>query len=162
MRTYCILLLLLTQLTMAQNKQATTTLYLIRHAEKADASANPDLSAEGVVRASHWNEVFSAVHFDAIYSTHYKRTEQTAAPTAVAQKTAVSYYEPKELTVEKIRSGHAGQTILIVGHSNTIPNLVNQLIGENVYPMIEETTFGNLYIVTLNGEVVNHQLLKSL
>ncbi|MES2747223.1 MAG: phosphoglycerate mutase family protein [Bacteroidota bacterium] len=160
MKNYILLLLLLTQLGFSQNK--TTTIYLIRHAEKADASKNPDLSEAGLVRANHWNDVFSAVPFDAIYSTNYNRTLQTAKPTATAQKITVVTYDPKEMTLDKIKAAHLGQTILIVGHSNTTPDLVNKLIGQNVYSMMEETTFGNLYIVTINGDIVNHQLLKSL
>lgn len=148
------------QMAFSQNKA--TTVYLIRHAEKADASGNPELSAAGNARASHWSEVFAAVKFDAIYSTAYKRTQATAKPTADAQKIAVTAYDPKTLTAEKIKSAHTGQTLLVVGHSNSIPELVNKLIGQNVYPMIEETDFGNLYIVTLNGDAVSHHLLKSL
>jgi hypothetical protein len=51
---------------------------------------------------------------------------------------------------------------LVVGHSNTISDFVNKLINQNVYAAIEDTTFGNLYIVTLNGDLVTHLLLKSL
>ena len=153
-------MVLLTKVAVAQNK--TTTIYLIRHAEKADNSKNTNLSEMGLMRASHWDDVFSAVHFDAIYSTNYNRTLQTAEPTALTQKIAVTTYDPKDFNLEKIKKDHLGQTILIVGHSNTIPDLINKLIGQNVYPIIEETAFGNLYMVTINGEVVNHQLLKSL
>jgi 2,3-bisphosphoglycerate-dependent phosphoglycerate mutase len=160
MRKYFIIMVLLTKVAVAQNK--TTTIYLIRHAEKADNSKNPNLSEMGSMHASHWDDVFSAVHFDAIYSTNYNRTLKTAEPTALTQKIAVTTYDPKDFSLEKIKKDHSGQTILIVGHSNTIPDLVNKLIGQNVYPIIEETTFGNLYMITINGEIVNHQLLKSL
>ena len=163
-------MMLLTKLAVAQNTRAagelsgakTTTIYLIRHAEKADNSKDTNLSEMGLMRASHWDDVFSAIQFDAIYSTNYNRTLQTAAPTALKQKVTVTIYDPKEMNFGKIKKEHSGQTILIVGHSNTIPDLVNKITGENVYPNIEETTFGNLYIVTVNGEIVNHQLLKSL
>lgn len=159
MRKLVFILVLVAQFSLAQTK--TTNIYLIRHAEKADNSINPDLSQAGLQRAQHWNDIFSAVKFDAVYSTNYKRTEQTATPTATSQKISISHYEPKDLTVEKIKA-HSGQTILIVGHSNTIPDLVNQLIGQNKYPMMEETEFGNLYLITSNGESINYQLLKNL
>ena len=160
MKHFFLLMVLLAQTSFAQTK--TTTIYLIRHAEKADASKNPNLSDMGAMRASHWDDIFSDIHFDAIYSTNYNRTQQTAAPTALTQKVSVTTYDPKDLSLAKIKATHEGQTILIVGHSNTIPALVNQLIGSKRYPDIEETAFGNLYIVTINGDVVNHQLLKSL
>ncbi len=160
MKNYFIVMVLLANLAVAQNK--TTTIYLIRHAEKADTSKDTNLSETGLMRASHWDDIFSAVHFDAIYSTIYNRTKQTAAPTALAQKLTVVAYDPKDFSLEKIKKDHSGQTVLVVGHSNTIPDLVNKMIGQNVYPTIDETVFGNLYIVTINGEIVNHQLLKSL
>lgn len=160
MKKFILLGILFTQLVLSQNK--TTTIYFIRHAEKADASKNPDLSAEGKLRAQHWSEVFANVKFDAIYSTDYKRTQQTAQPTAEAQKITVATYNPKEITLEKIKAAHSGQTLLFVGHSNSTPELVNKLIGQNTYPMMDESVFGNLYIVTLNDETISHLLLKSL
>ncbi len=166
---YFVLILLFTQFAFSQSP--TTTIYLIRHADtsaselakqKADALKNTDLSDAGKKRAAHWNDVFGAVHFDAIYSTDYNRTKQTAAPTAKTQNLDLTLYEPKALSVEKLKTGFTGQSILIVGHSNTIPDLVNELIGEKVYPAMAETEFGNLYIITINGDTVSHQLLKSL
>lgn len=155
---YIIAVVLFTQISFAQ----TTTIYFIRHAEKADKSSDPVLSEAGTQRANHWNDVFSAVNFDAVYSTNYNRTQQTAAPTAKKNKVIVKLYDPKTIDIEKIKKEHLGQTILIVGHSNTTPDLVNKLIRQNVYETIEETTFGNLYIVTINETIVNYQLLKSL
>lgn len=140
----------------------TTTIYLIRHAEKADSSKDPVLSETGIQRANHWNDVFSAINFDAVYSTNYNRTQQTATITAKKNKVIVKLYDPKTIDIEKIKKEHLGQNILIVGHSNTTPDLVNKLIHQNVYETIDETTFGNLYIVTINESVVNYQLLKSL
>ena len=157
MKKYLIILVLFSQMMVAQ----TTTIYLIRHAEKADSSKDPVLSETGIQRANHWNDVFSAVNFDAVYSTNYNRTQQTATPTAKKNKVIVKLYDPKTIDIEKIKKEHLGQNILIVGHSNTTPDLVNKLIHQNVYETIDETTFGNLYIVTINETVVNYQLLKS-
>ena len=158
MKKYLIILVLFSQMMVAQ----TTTIYFIRHAEKADSSKDPVLSEAGMKRANHWNDVFSAVNFDAVYSTNYNRTQQTANPTAKKNKVIIKLYDPKTIDIEKIKKDHLGQTILIVGHSNTTPDLVNKLIRQNVYDAIDETTFGNLYIVTINESVVNYQLLKSL
>lgn len=158
MKKYIFILALLSQIVVAQ----TTTFYFIRHAEKADSSKDPVLSEEGMKRANHWNDIFSAVTFDAVYSTNYNRTQQTATPTAKKNKVIIKLYDPKTIDIEKLKKEHLGQTILIVGHSNTTPDLVNKLIHQNVYETIEETTFGNLYIVTINETAVNYQLLKSL
>ena len=160
MKNYFLFLLLVVQMSFAQHK--TTTIYLIRHAEKADSSKNPDLSSAGLERAAHWSAIFSEITFDAIYSTDFKRTQQTAAPTAENKKLDITLYDPKSLDFDKFKTDNLGKTILVVGHSNTTPDFVNKLINQNVYAAIEDTTFGNLYIVTLNGDLVTHLLLKSL
>lgn len=160
MKNNFLFLLLVVQLSFAQHK--TTTIYFIRHAEKTDSSKNPDLSSVGLERAAHWGKIFSETTFDAIYSTDFKRTQQTAAPTAENKKLDITLYDAKSLDFDKFKSDNLGKTILVVGHSNTTPDFVNKLINQNVYAAIEDTNFGNLYIVTLNGDQVTHLLLKSL
>ena len=160
MKNNFLFLLLVVQLSFAQHK--TTTIYFIRHAEKVDSSKNPDLSSVGLERAAHWGKIFSETTFDAIYSTDFKRTKQTATPTAENKKLDITLYDPKSLDFDKFKTDNLGKTILVVGHSNTTPDFVNKLINQNVYAAIEDTTFGNLYIVTLNGDLVTHLLLKSL
>jgi len=158
MLKYLIAFVFFVQISFAQ----TTTIYFIRHAEKADKSSDPSLSEAGIQRANHWNDVFSSINFDAVYSTNYNRTQQTANPIAKKNKVIIKLYDPKTINIEKLKKEHLGQTILIVGHSNTTPDLVNKCINQNVYDAMEETSFGNLYIVTINESVVNYQLLKSL
>lgn len=160
MKNYFLFLILLAQLSFAQHK--TTTIYFIRHAEKADNSKNPDLSTTGLKRATHWSEVFSDIPFDAIYSTDFTRTKQTAAPTATNKKIDISIYDPKNIDIQKFKTDNLGKTVLVVGHSNSTPDFVNKLINQNLYALIDEKIFGNLYIVTLNGDLINHQVLKSL
>ena len=160
MKNNFLFLLLVVQLSFAQHK--TTTIYFIRHAEKADSSKNPDLSSVGLERAAHWGKIFSETTFDAIYSTDFKRTQQTVAPTAENKKLDITLYDAKSLDFDKFKTDNLGKTILVVGHSNTTPDFVNKLINQNVYAAIEDTNFGNLYIVTLNGDQVTHLLLKSL
>ena len=160
MKNYFLFLFLVVQLSFAQNK--TTTIYFIRHAEKVDISKNPDLSTFGLDRAAHWNEIFSDIPFDAIYSTDFTRTKQTAAPTATNKKIDITLYVAKNIDFQKFKTDNLGKTVLVVGHSNTIPDFVNKLINQEKYSNIEDKTFGNLYIVTLNGDLINHLLLKSL
>jgi len=160
MKKCLLLIFFLAQIAFAQTK--TTTIYFIRHAEKVDNSKDPDLSESGIIRTNHWNEVFSSIRFDAVYSTNFKRTLQTAAPIAKKNSTEIKIYDPKTIDIEKMKKENLGQTILIVGHSNTTPDLVNKLINQTIFSAIEDTTFGNLYIVTVNDTIVNYQLLKSL
>ena len=160
MKNYFLFLFLVFQLSFAQDK--TTTIYFIRHAEKVDSSKNPDLSTFGAERAAHWSEIFSVIPFDAIYSTDFTRTKQTAAPTATNKKIDITIYDAKNIDFHKFKADNLGKTVLVVGHSNSIPDFVNKLINQDVHPTIEDATFGNLYIVTLNGHETTHLLLKSL
>lgn len=141
-------------------QNSTTTYYFIRHAEKVDNSKNPDLSEIGIERAKLWNEIFSEINLDAIYSTDFKRTLQTITPIANSKKVTIINYDPKTIDIESFKKNTLGKKVLVVGHSNTIPNFVNQIIDKNIYNDIDDVIFGNLYIVTINGDSISHQLLK--
>jgi broad specificity phosphatase PhoE len=146
------------QISFAQNN--TTTYYFIRHAEKVDNSKNPDLSEIGLQRAQIWNKIFSEISLDAIYSTDYIRTIQTATPTANSKNITILNYDPKTIDLQSFKKNTLGKKVLVVGHSNTIPNFVNQIINKNIYRDIDDKTFGNLYIATITNDSISHQLLK--
>jgi broad specificity phosphatase PhoE len=145
------------QVTLSQN--TITQYYFIRHAEKADSSKNPDLSEKGLERAQEWKALFSEIKFDAVYSTDFNRTLQTIQPIVAGNNQLLKIYNPKMIDIEAFNKETHGKTILIVGHSNTIPNMINQIIKENKYTNIEENEFGNLYIVTLFENQIVSQLL---
>lgn len=131
-----------------------STYYLIRHAEKDRSNPenkDPELNQRGLGRAMHWAEIFEDISLDAIYSTDYARTTMTAAPTAVKKDITVTYYDPDMLGVETFKAENLGKNVLIVGHSNTTPEMVNQLIGQDSYPQMDDTDNGSLFIVTIIG-----------
>lgn len=150
-----LLILALLLLNISFGQQSTATYYFIRHAEKVDNSQNPDLSEKGLKRAELWNKIFSEISFDKIYSTNYKRTIQTASPTVTAKKIQIKLYNPKTLNIESFKKETLGEKVLIVGHSNTTPKFVNQMINQKIYPDIEDETFGNLYIVTVVDNIIS-------
>jgi len=138
---------------------ATTTYYLIRHAEKNRSSETPDdpeLMETGQIRANRWASYFEDIELDAVYSTDYKRTLQTAAPVAKQKGLAVQSYDPRKLYDSLFQRNTKGKAVLVVGHSNTTPAFVNTIIGENKYPSISDSENGMLYQVTLskNGQAV--------
>jgi broad specificity phosphatase PhoE len=140
--------------------QEISTYYLIRHAEKEIiANKNPSLTSIGELRAQAWADVFREIKFDVIYSTDYKRTKATARPTAIKNNLELIIYHPRNIDIEKFKKDTKGKTVLIVGHSNTIPNFVNQLIGQKKYTDIEDDNNGNLYIVELGKNFKTDQLL---
>jgi broad specificity phosphatase PhoE len=149
-----------TSLTLAQDE--TTTYYFIRHAEKDRSDAtnkNPSLTEQGLKRAQDWATILKDVELDAVYSTNYNRTQQTAAPTAKHHSLEVLDYDPRTLYSEKFKTATQGKTVLIVGHSNTTPAFVNTILKERKYENIDDHNNGNLYIVTLAGDTKTMQLL---
>ncbi len=135
-------------------KKETSTYYFIRHAEKDRSdpnNKNPNLIQKGILRAAKWSYVLGSVQFDAIYSTDYNRTKQTAAPTAEVQNIKVQLYDPRNIDAKAFLEKTKGQTVLVVGHSNTTPMFVNALLGAQKYDDIKDDNNANLYIVTISG-----------
>jgi broad specificity phosphatase PhoE len=139
------------------NKQDTTVYYLIRHAEKDRSTKNkdPELTDVGLKRAKNWAKVFNDIPFDKIYSTDYKRTQQTALPTATSKGLEVLSYSTENLFNKKFKAKTEKQTVLIVGHSNTTPAFVNAIIGKQEHSQIDDSDNGKLYIVTIDGGVAS-------
>lgn len=140
--------------------QETTTLYLIRHAEKAGPSADTELSDLGNERAIRWSNYFTDKKIEAIYATPYKRTINTGKPLADKNNLEIITYKPAEMNLFAIAKQYEGKNVVIIGHSNTIPIHVNKLIGENKYPDMEESDFSSLYIIEKKGNTITHRLEK--
>jgi broad specificity phosphatase PhoE len=139
-----------------------TTYYLIRHAEKDRSDStnnNPKLKETGRIRAENWSNILKHIPFDAVYSTNYNRTKETAQPTSTKNGLELTIYNADKINVESFLTDTKGKTVLIVGHSNTIPQFVNSIIGSNKYKDIEDRNNGNLYIVTIIDGKKSDQLL---
>ena len=135
-------------------QQEPATLIFVRHAERAeDGTRNPPLSEEGFTRAQNLYQVLKGSYdVAAIYSTGYKRTQMTAKPTADSLGLEILEYgltDPEGL-LKGIISEYSGKTVLIVGHSNTTPALINLVIGEEVLKQLEESAYGDLFVVKSN------------
>ena len=139
-----------------------STFYFIRHAEKDRTdpeNRDPELNQAGLGRAMHWAEILNDVSLDAIYTTDFERTSMTAAPTAVKQEVTAQYYDPEILDIEQFKADNLNKNVLVVGHSNTTPALVNKMIGIDKYNNINDHENGNLYIVQIvNGKTTDMQL----
>ncbi|HEY5849178.1 MAG TPA: histidine phosphatase family protein [Lysobacter sp.] len=118
-----------------------TTFILVRHAEKVpDGSKDPELTAAGLARADALAVRLADVPLVAVYSTGYRRTQQTAAPTARGHGLTVTTYDAKASAADvssRLRREHAGQSVLVVGHSNTIPGIAAALCSCAVAEMSE-------------------------
>ena len=143
--------------------QEVTTYYFVRHAEKDrtdKTNSNPELTEKGMQRAVQWNRTLQYVDFDAVYSTSYKTTLSTAKPIAVAHRLEVQFYNPRQPYSEDFKKATSGKNVLVVGHSNTIPQFVNAIIGEKKYPQIQDENNSNLYVVTLVNSAITSIVLK--
>jgi broad specificity phosphatase PhoE len=131
---------------------ASVTYVLVRHAEKGiDDARDPSLSEAGKNRAERLAELLANAPLTAAYSTAYQRTRQTAQPAADAHGIAVTTYDARMSPIEfvaQLRSAHSRGTILVVGHSNTVPDIVAALAGVAVEPMADDQ-FDRIYRITV-------------
>lgn len=128
-----------------------TTFILMRHAEKVqDGSKDPALTQEGVKRSMRLKELLASQDIAAVYSTPYIRTKSTVQPTAEEHQLAVMDYKPmQDGFLQSLLDKYQGETIVIAGHSNTIPTLVNELLGEEKYAQLDDSDYNDLFIVTV-------------
>ena len=135
-----------------------TTIYLIRHCEKETSSQDPELSEKGLARTQKWADFFEDLPIDLFYSTNTKRTATTCSMIADSQKKGIHYYNHNDFALNELVALNKGKTILIVGHSNTIPALINSYLGKEMYQMIPENEFGSLYTLTVADDVITLDL----
>jgi 2,3-bisphosphoglycerate-dependent phosphoglycerate mutase len=131
-----------------------TTFILVRHAEKSNESnADPDLSPEGKARVEKLAALLRDTRIDAVYTTNYKRTRNTVVPIAEAKGLQLKTYEPLKADVlNDILSNAPGSTVLISGHSNTIPWTANWLIGKDELKNFTDSEYDNLLIISVTGQ----------
>jgi broad specificity phosphatase PhoE len=131
-----------------------TTVIVVRHAEKSAEPANdPSLTAVGEARARALLAAVRDAGISAIITSQFARTKATAAPIAAAlgltPEVVPTSADPNSarVTADAIRA-HVGQTVLVVGHSNTVPFIIDALGAKEPAPICD-SAHDNLYIVTL-------------
>ena len=136
----------------SQKFKSDQTIFLVRHAEKADdGTRDPDLTGIGNRRAQKLATMLKQFDIKKIYSTDYKRTRNTAQPLATALGLPVELYDPRSKELIDKLSKMKGN-VLIVGHSNSTPTLTNAIIGENKYQQLDEKVYTKLFVLSrVNG-----------
>ena len=140
-----------------------TRYYLIRHAEKDRTNTtnkNPNLNSEGLLRAEKWAKYFEYIELDAVYSTDYKRTQQTAAPTAKSKGLIIQSYNSSKMYDSIFKKNTKGKTVLVVGHSNTTPVFANTILGQKKYKNMADNDNASLYIVTVFNDKKSSEIKK--
>jgi phosphohistidine phosphatase SixA len=133
-----------------------TVVIVIRHAEKeAVSTPDPPLSAAGEARAAllarMFGETRGAGRLDAIYVSSALRNQMTAAPLAARLKIVpivAPSDDPKALAHRIVRE-NSGKRVMVIGHINTVPDIVAALSGRSDIAQMDEQEFGTLYIVTV-------------
>lgn len=126
--------------------------FLVRHAEKVDASRDPELSESGKKRAAHLASVLQDAKLQQIHSSDFIRTRETATPIAARLKLPVRKYDPRDLATLAERLRKAGGRHLVVGHSNTTPGLVKLLGGESGDEIDEPKEYDRLYVLVIDPQ----------
>lgn len=145
----------------AAQTAAQSTVFVVRHAERADAGAtaspmmatDPDLSEIGKARAESLAIALKDAGITAIFTTEYKRTQQTAAPLAKAlgiQATTVPARDMPAL-IEKIKAASAN--VLVVGHSNTVADVMSRL-GVTDAVKVGDNDYDNLFVLVRSEKPV--------
>ncbi len=143
---------------------AQTTVWIVRHAEKdlkKPSDPDPGLSLDGQDRAKDLATLLQPKRVLAVYSTPFKRTMQTAEPTAYGHGVTVETYDPADpaaLAATVLRQ-HKGGSVLIVGHSNTVLELVEAFGIKRPLPALSEDDYDYVFAVTVQGNTI--QLLTS-
>ncbi|WP_345255960.1 histidine phosphatase family protein [Flaviaesturariibacter amylovorans] len=137
-----------------------TTYYIVRHGEKeAPGSAmggDVALSAAGEQRALALRERLKTGRIQYIYSTDTRRTKGTARPLAEALGAGIETYNPRDTGFVRYVLGRGKANALIVGHSNTVDDLVNSFLGRTELQDLPDSAYSNLFIITRKGKKISY------
>ena len=148
----------------AQTSFTPKTVFLVRHAEKADAPRqDPPLNDIGTARAKELARMLDGAGIKTIITSQFLRTKQTAEPlaqklglTAISMPIAMSPSNPQQVSEQSISeivsrvNERPGENVLVIGHSNTVPEVI-RMLGGDVVPTIDEKKFDDLFVVTILG-----------
>jgi phosphohistidine phosphatase SixA len=147
---------------------APTVVLVLRHAERAgEPGPDPALSEAGAARARQLVAATRATRVAAVYATQFRRTRETAEPLAQTAGVAVTQRpihaanaaRYAEDLAREIRTQHAGRTVAVIGHSNTVPALVAALAG-GAPPALGEGEYGDVFVVILASAETPARVLR--
>ena len=135
---------------------STTLIVVVRHAEKtSEAGADPPLSAAGLERAERLAALFATAPggqgVDAIFVTQWRRSDETARPLATRSGIPVVALPADDLAAleRRILGGYRGRRVLVIGHADTVPQIVRRLVRGGAGAPLEAGDYGAAYVVAL-------------
>jgi broad specificity phosphatase PhoE len=134
-----------------------TTVIALRHAETIDNTTfDPGLNDEGKERAAELVRILENVQVSHIYTTPLKRARETAVPLANKKNIIISEYSPdtqRDVLTARILAENPGKVAVVIGHSNTIPALLQHMSKNTFGTPIPEFEYNNLFIASLHADV---------
>jgi phosphohistidine phosphatase SixA len=132
--------------------QDSTVIFLVRHAEKTNEGQDPRLSEAGKIRASYLASMLKDASIDYIHSSDYKRTRDTAAPVADLLGLQLQIYDPRALEKFASELRQSPGRHLVVGHSNTTPQMAKLLGGDGGPEINEAGEYDRLYMLNISAD----------
>jgi broad specificity phosphatase PhoE len=132
-----------------------TTVILLRHAEKSGTGTDPLLNTDGQLRSQELSRILGNVVINNIYTTPFNRTRQTVTPLAASKGLTPIEYDANISATQlanKIKSENKSKTAVVVGHSNTIPELLKTFSNNAFVVQIAESQYDNLFIASLHAD----------
>lgn len=128
---------------------STTTIYLVRHAEKRNTSDTSSLTPPGSLRAQALRDSMQNKGIDSIYASIYLRTQLTAKPTAELSGITMSLYDPaNSIALAQGLKSVKNKKILVAGHSDNIPVIIQEITGQQV--SIPHDVFNKIFIIKIS------------
>jgi len=126
--------------------QAVTKIFVLRHADKIPVG--DDLSALGLKRANDLKRYLLPTGINALFSTNMVRTKKTVQP-MVTPLMPIRVYDPIPVLVTQIRTNFNGRRVVVVGHSNTVPQIITACGCVSPFPAggIPDNQFDNLLLL---------------
>lgn len=148
----------------AQQEPAATKIYIVRHAEK-EAGKDPVLTPAGNARAGDLMRTLQNEAIQKIYVSQYRRTQNTADSMRLQLKIDTVHYEADTTCDNLVNAimAHSdfGKTILIIAHSNTIPQIIRKLgVVDYPYGDIPDGEYDNLFMITYRKEKARLKTMK--
>jgi phosphohistidine phosphatase SixA len=136
----------------ASSLAAQQAVFVVRHAEKTDQSADPDLSPAGRARAERLGALLADAGVSAVFATEFRRTQQTVAPLAGRLGIAPQVVKADDVAglVARIRAAQAAGVVVVAWHSNSVPRILAEL-GAAPPVTIADDEFDNLFVVVPRG-----------
>jgi 2,3-bisphosphoglycerate-dependent phosphoglycerate mutase len=147
---------------------ATNTWYIVRHAEKESGTtmtastiktSDVPLSEQGMKRAEELKNQLQSKKIKYIYSTNTIRAKSTAEPLSKAIAVPVQIYNSVDSGFVHTLKNAEGN-VLVVGHSNTVDDIINSLLGKKILNDLPDAQYGDLFIVHRRGLRVTYEARK--